>query len=302
MQFDAHCIECLVRRHYHLVQAKHDGEKAFAYLRDVLAAILDAPEGVSAPWLTGAFARAYEKYWPGEDAYAQLKKDSNDLVLELLPRLRAMVEAAADPLELALKFSCTGNFLDFGILTPEVAHKALWEAIEQTPGRILEPRVYGALLNDLDTAKTLLILGDNAGEIAFDLLLVQQLKHRYPRLEILYCVRGENTLNDATREDAAYVGMDRLAIILDNGSNISGTEPAYIGSELTSAMQRADLLISKGSGNFESLAGCGLNVYYLFMCKCRRVSRLLGCGNMTAQFLREKDLPPLQPLVGSLHD
>lgn len=300
MQFDAHCIECLVRRHYQLVQEKNDGEKAYAYLRDVLQAILDAPEGVSAPWLTGAFSRAYAKYWPGEDAYAQLKQDSNDLVLELLPKLRPMVEQAADPLELALKFSCTGNFLDFGILTPEIAHKALWEAVEQTPQRALDPHVYGALLSDLEHARTLLILGDNAGEIAFDLLLVEQLKRRFPDLEILYCVRGEPALNDATREDASYVGMDRIATILDNGSNISGTELSYVGAELKAALKKADVLISKGSGNMESLGGCGLNIYYLFMCKCSRVSKLLGCENMTAQFLREQELPPLQPLVGSL--
>ncbi len=300
MQFDAHCIECLVRRHFQLVQAKDDGPKAYAYLRDVLQAILDAPEGVSAPWLTGAFARAYAKYWPGEDAYAQLKKESNDLVLDLLPRLRPMVEQAADPVEMALKFSCTGNFLDFGILTPEIARKALWEAVEQTPDRVLDPHVYGCFLSDLQTAKHLLILGDNAGEIAFDLLLVEQLKTQYPTLEISYCVRGENTLNDATREDAAYVGMDRLVRVIDNGSNISGTELSYAGLELYAALQQADLVISKGSGNMEALAGCGMNVYYLFMCKCQRVSRLLNCENMTAQFLRERELPPLQPLVGKL--
>ena len=300
MQFDAHCIECLVRRHFQLVQSKDDGPKAYAYLRDVLQAILDAPEGVSAPWLTGAFAQAYAKYWPGEDAYAQLKQESNDLVLELLPQLRPMVEAAADPLELALKFSCTGNFLDFGILTPEIAHKALWEAVEQTPRRELDSHVYTAFLSDLQSANSLLILGDNAGEIAFDLLLVEQLKRQYPALEILYCVRGENTLNDATREDAVYVGMDRLVTLIDNGSNISGTEIAYAGKELQEWLNKADLIISKGSGNMESLAGCGLNVYYLFMCKCQRVSRLLNCENMTAQFLRERELPALNPLVGKL--
>ena len=81
MQFDACCIECLVRRQFELARRHGDGEKADAYLRDVLRIILEAPRGVAAPWLTGAFARAYAHYWPGEDAYAQLKRDSNDLVL-----------------------------------------------------------------------------------------------------------------------------------------------------------------------------------------------------------------------------
>ena len=300
MQFDAHCIDCLVHRHFKLALDKNDGVKADAYVRDVMQIILDAPKGVSAPWLTGAFTKAYAKYWPGEDAYAKLKQDSNDLVLELLPRIRPMVEAAEDPLALSLQFARTGNFLDFGILTPDVAHKALWDAVERTPEMRLEPAAYAKFRDDLQRAKHLVILGDNAGEIAFDMLFVEQLRKQYPELDVAYCVRGENTLNDATRSDAHYVGMDNLCRILDNGSAIAGTEPAYLGEALRFELERADVIVSKGSGNLESLAGCGMNVYYIFMCKCLRVARILGCENMTGQFLRELDLPPLNPMVGAL--
>ena len=294
MQFDACCIECLVRRQFALARRHGDGEKADAYLRDVLRIILEAPRGVAAPWLTGAFARAYARYWPGDDAYAQLKRDSNDLVLDLLPQVREQVAAAEDPLAMALQFSRTGNFLDFGILTPETAHAALEAALAETPAMTLDPVHYGRLLEDLAAAKSLLILGDNAGEIAFDTVLVEELLRRFPGLSIAYCVRGENTLNDATREDAAYVGMDRLVPILDNGSAISGTELGFLSDALQDAMDRADVILSKGSGNFECLAGCGYNIYYVFMCKCRRLSQILSVPNMTGQFLRERELPPLR--------
>lgn len=300
MQFDAHCIECLVHRHHRLAMEKDDGEKAFSYIKDVIKIISDAPEGVSAPWLTGEFSKAYAKYWPGEDAYGKLKQDSNDLVLELLPKIRPLVEQAADPLAMSMQFSRTGNFLDFGILTPEQAHKALWEAVEQTPQTVLDPEVYEALKQDLDGAKSLVILGDNAGEIVFDMLLVEQLQKQYPHLSITYCVRGANALNDATRADAAYVGMDKLCRVIDNGSGISGTELDYIGEDLKQALDNADIIFSKGSGNMESLVGCGLNVYYIFMCKCMRMSKVLGCENMSAQFLREKDLPPMKAMMGKL--
>ena len=114
MQFDAHCIECLVRRHYQLAMEKDDGVKADLYLRDVMRSILDAPPGVSAPYLTNEITHAYARYWPGEDAYAKLKQDSNDLILELLPQIRPMVERAADPLAMALKFA-----RDKGLSVPE---------------------------------------------------------------------------------------------------------------------------------------------------------------------------------------
>lgn len=300
MQFDAHCVECLIHRHHRLAMAKGDGKKAFGYIKDVMQVMLDAPDGVSAPWLTEEFTKIYAKYWPREDAYAKLKQDSNDLVLELLPKIRPMVEQADDPLAMSMQFSRTGNFLDFGILTPEIAHNALWKAIENTPQTLLDPTAYKSLQKDLQTAKNLVILGDNAGEIVFDMLLVEQLQKQYPDLNVSYCVRGKNALNDATREDAAYVGMDKLCTIIDNGSGISGTELGYIGQELKDALHHADVILSKGSGNMESLAGCGLNIYYIFMCKCQRVSKLLGCENMSAQFLRERSLPQLDPIVGSL--
>ena len=300
MQFDAHCIDCLVHRHFKLAMEKGDGVKADAYIRDVMRIILDAPKGVSAPWLTGAFTEAYAKYWPGEDAYAKLKRDSNDLVLALLPELRPMVEASADPLAMSLQFARTGNFLDFGILTPEKAHEALWDAVARTPEMVLEPKAYAKFCADLETAKRLIVLGDNAGEIAFDTLFVEQLRKQYPRLDVAYCVRGENTLNDATRADAAYVGMDKLCRVIDNGSAIAGTELDYLGEALKDELRCADIILSKGSGNLESLAGCGLNVYYIFMCKCKRVAKILGCENMTGQFLRERDLPALEPMVGRL--
>ena len=300
MQFDAHCIECMVRRHFELVQPKNDGVKADLYLRDVMRIMLDAPKNVSAPYLTYQCAQAYAKYWPGDDPYAQLKKDSNDMILELLPKIRPMVEQAEDPLSMAMKFARTGNFLDFGILTPEVAHKALWEAVENTPAMELDADVYAHLLDDLSAAKQLLILGDNAGEIVFDILLVEQLRKQYPDLEVIYCVRGKNSLNDATREDAAYVGMDKLVRVIDNGTGISGTELDYISDELKQVLSTADVILSKGSGNLESLAGCGLNIYYIFMCKCQRVAKILGCENMTGQFLRERVLPEMYPMVGAL--
>lgn len=296
MQFDGNCIECLVKRQWELARRHGDGEKANDYLREVLQIILDAPAGVAAPWLSGAFADAYQKYWPGEDAYAQLKKDSNDLVLSLLPDVRAQVAAAEDPLKLALQFARTGNFLDFGVLTPETAHRALQDALQHTEESPLNEAVYRQLRQELQAAKSLLILGDNAGEIAFDLVLVETLQREFPQLKLTYCVRGGKVMNDATREDAAYVGMDKLVEVIDNGAPISGTELAYVGDTLRAAFDGADVILSKGSGNFESLCGCGANVYYIFMCKCRRLSQILGVPNMTGQFLRERSLPPLSPL------
>ena len=276
MQFDAECIACLVRRQYELAERQPDRTAQTAFMRDVARTIADAPENVAAPWLVPGFARAAHCHFGITDAFDAIKRESNDRVLALLPRIREIVENADDPLAMALKFSRTGNYLDFAVLPHDKIARELDSAIEKTPAEPLDSVEYAALRADLSRARSLLILGDNAGEIAFDVVLVEQLQKAYPDLHIQYVVRGGNAQNDATRADAHAVGMDALVPILDNGSCIPGTELAYCGEALLREFSNADVILSKGQGNFECLLGCGQNVYYLFLCKCPRLCRILS--------------------------
>ena len=284
MRFDADCIACLVRQQYELAERQPDRAAQTAFMRDVMRTIADAPEDVAAPWLVPGFAEAARRHFGVTDAYDAIKRDSNERALAMLPRIRQIVVAADDPLAMALKFSRTGNYLDFAVLPHDQIERELDSAIEKTPSEPLDAAEYKALRADLKTARSLLILGDNAGEIAFDVVLVEQLKRQYPALSVQYVVRGGNAQNDATRADAHDVGMDALVPILDNGSCIPGTELPYCGAELLRAFEQADVVLSKGQGNFEGLLGCGRNVYYLFLCKCARLCRILR-------------QPPMQPML-----
>ena len=288
MQFDAECIACLVRRQYELAERQPDRAAQTAFMRDVARTIADAPENVAAPWLVPGFARAAHRHFGITDAFDAIKRESNDRVLALLPRIREIVENADDPLAMALKFSRTGNYLDFAVLPHDKIARELDSAIEKTPAEPLDSAEYAALRADLTHARSLLILGDNAGEIAFDVVLVEQLQRQYPALRVQYVVRGGNAQNDATRADAHAVGMDALVPILDNGSCIPGTELAYCGEALLREFSNADVILSKGQGNFECLLGCGQNVYYLFLCKCPRLCRILSQPLMQPMLLNER--------------
>lgn len=288
MQFDAECIACLVRRQYELAERQPDRTAQTAFMRDVARTIADAPENVAAPWLVPGFARAAHRHFGITDAFDAIKRESNDRVLALLPRIREIVENADDPLAMALKFSRTGNYLDFAVLPHDKIARELDSAIENTPSEPLDGAEYAALRADLTRARSLLILGDNAGEIAFDVVLVEQLQRQYPALRVQYVVRGGNAQNDATRADAHAVGMDALVPILDNGSCIPGTELAYCGEALLREFSNADVILSKGQGNFECLLGCGQNVYYLFLCKCPRLCRILSQPLMQPMLLNDR--------------
>ena len=288
MQFDAECIACLVRRQYELAERQPDRAAQTAFMRDVARTIADAPENVAAPWLVPGFARAAHRHFGITDAFDAIKRESDDRVLALLPRIREIVSRADDPLAMALKFSRTGNYLDFAILPHDKIARELDSAIEKTPAEPLDAAEYAALRADLSAARSVLILGDNAGEIAFDVVLVEQLQKAYPDLHIQYVVRGGNAQNDATRADAHAVGMDALVPILDNGSCIPGTELAYCGEALLREFSNADVILSKGQGNFECLLGCRQNVYYLFLCKCPRLCRILSQPLMQPMLLNER--------------
>ena len=97
-------------------------------------------------------------------------------------------------------------------------------------------------------------------------------------------------LNDATMEDALQVGIEACGKVIPNGTNIAGTYIPWISAEARQVMEEADMLISKGQGNFESLHGCGLNIYYLFLCKCQWFMERFGLPQYSGVFLNEKDL------------
>lgn len=290
MQFDAYCLECLVHRQAEIARQQGGGETAFRFLRDAMRALLDAPEGVAAPYMIPIFDALFEKYYHAEDRYAEIKRESNRAMLEKLPGIRARIAKSDDPLLTALQYALTGNYIDFGALPDGVHSEILDELLAKASKIPIDEAEYARFREDLATAGSLLYIGDNAGEIVTDLALVEVLRARFPSLRVTFAVRGRPVLNDVTRADAEAVGMDRLAAIVDNGTGIPGTQPSMVGPELRSALDRADVILSKGQGNYETLFPSGRNAYYLFLCKCDRFMKMFGVPRLTGIFRCESRL------------
>jgi len=295
MQFDSYCSQCVLDRECKLAHKLLSPEDAHRHILECMTIIAGAPKGVAAPYLVMLMRKNMARYGITQDLYAREKQESNDYILAVLPEARSIVEKTTDPLMTAMKFAQAGNFLDFGVLTQADVDEKIQKAIADAPDAPLDPEEFSRFIREVGDAKELLIIGDNAGEIVFDLLLVEQLQKHFPALDITYSVRGGNCLNDATREDARYVGMDRLVSVIDNGCNISGTEFSAIGNELLCAIERADVILAKGQANFETMVTCGYNVYYNFMCKCDRLARILNVPLYTGMFLAERRLDTITP-------
>lgn len=116
--------------------------------------------------------------------------------------------------------------------------------------------------------KSFLLLADNCGEIVLDKLFLEQLLIRFPHLTPRVMVRGGEVLNDATEEDARYTGIDQVAQVISNGNTVAGTVCDLLSEEAKIALDTADIVLSKGQGNYETLNGQGRHIFYAFLCKC----------------------------------
>ena len=146
---------------------------------------------------------------------------------------------------------------------------------------------YECFKQDLKQAKTLTYVLDNCGEIVLDKLLIKEIKRQYPKLQISVLVRGKEVLNDVTMEDAIQTGLTKMVPVIENGTGIAGTVLEKISKEAKEALNEADIILAKGQGNFESMYGCGLNVYYLFLCKCDWFVKRFAMTKNAGVFLRE---------------
>jgi uncharacterized protein with ATP-grasp and redox domains len=197
------------------------------------------------------------------------KRISNEVALELYDQLKPDVLISSDPFNMALRLSIAGNIMDYGISTDF--------NIQETIDKVLNTDFaidHSILLKQkIQQAKKIVYLGDNAGEIVFDKMLIELMIHP----NVTYVVRGSAVINDATREDAKTVGMEVVADVIDNGSKVPSTVLSTCSLEFMKHYNEADLIISKGQGNFEGLMDENdPRIFFLLMVKCDVVAERIG--------------------------
>ncbi len=212
-----------------------------------------------------------------DDPYRETRLFYDREMLRLLPEMRRHVRASADPLMAAVRAAIAGNLIDLAALGGEVTLERALDKLHQIDSEPFAIDDGAALKDALSRAKTLLVLGDNCGEIAMDRLLIETIRALYPDIQIQYGVRGAATVNDVVREDAEAVGMTEVAEVIDNGDCLLTTDLSRTSPEFDRAFYAADLIIAKGMGNFEGLHACDRNnIFFLLIVKCRAISRLSG--------------------------
>jgi uncharacterized protein with ATP-grasp and redox domains len=205
------------------------------------------------------------------DPYQEIKRQYNRLALQWLPEMRERVRLAEDPFRAAVLLAIAGNIIDFGV-DGKLPIQKVRDTVERALHQQLDPALLERFRQAIQAARSILYLGDNAGEIVFDRLLLEQM----PTDKITFVVKGSPIINDATMEDAVEAGLTDMVRVIDNGSNSPGTVPQECSSAFRAAFELADLIVAKGQGNFETLNETAANLFFLFQAKCQVVARYIG--------------------------
>lgn len=271
MEAHLDCYPCFARQALDAARmATSDEELQLEVLQKVATLMGRLPPDATPVDMGFAIHRTVREVTGHPDPYREVKKEYNDRGLALLPRLRGVVRNSPDRLLAAVKVAAVGNTIDFGADPGFDLDRSLEEGLSAD----LVSSDIDLFARRLAQVESILYVGDNAGEIAFDKILVEELARA--GLPVTFVVRGEPIINDATFEDAIYVGMDELAEVVSSGVGSPGTLLSRSSREFQESFSRAELVLSKGQGNYEGLSGEGGPVFFLLKVKCPVVAEDLG--------------------------
>ncbi|WP_064607614.1 damage-control phosphatase ARMT1 family protein [Photobacterium sp. J15] len=265
MRSSLECIPCFMRQALEAGRRISDDEQLIGNaLRRISRQIADFDLSLSPPEMGQRIHRILRQEVGCDDPYLEIKQQSTQVALSLVPRVTELLQASEDPFELALRFAIAGNILDFALLSVWDDER-INDSFEKANSHPIDTKMVNQLKQKMQQAGNVMILADNAGETVLDRFLIEQLpKH----LKVTYVVKGSPVINDAVEADAIEAGIDQLASIIDNGTDGPGTILHHCSDSFKAAFDAADVIIAKGQANFETLNTADREVFLLTQIKC----------------------------------
>jgi uncharacterized protein with ATP-grasp and redox domains len=265
------CIPCFLKQALFAAREATDDEATIKRVLDTVASHipdipLDSPPPYSARFVYGAI----REITGAKDPFRDLKAESIQTALHHYKKMKALVENSCDPLRTAARIAIAGNVIDFGSHQHFDLEKEMKEALENP----LSIDHYESFKRNIENARTVLYLGDNAGETVFDRILIETIGKN-----TIYAVRDVPIINDATVEDAQKSGIDSVARIISSGCDAPGTILQRCSKEFLDIYRNADVILSKGQGNLECLSNAQEPIFFLLKVKCAVIVRSLGAPN-----------------------
>lgn len=293
MRANSMCISCILKKQEKLIRDFSDEDKKSQYINRVLEILRKHGQTESSSWLAEKINQLYEECWGEGEDYTVTKQRYNQLLLSKEKEILSCINNSNDCIRECIKYVSAGNYIDFSAVD-NVNEHTLDELLQKVNEENISEIEYFNFKRDLEQAKKLVYVTDNCGEILLDKIFIKCIEDQYPKLKITVIVRGQNVINDATIEDAKQVGLTDIVTCIGNGNGAPGTVIKLLSEEAKQALLEADMIISKGQGNFESLFGEGLNPYYIFLCKCELFVRRFGLKQYESVFMKEERIKGIE--------
>jgi len=275
MKINYKCLPCLVNQVVKVSEMTNVNNREDLF-KEVFQYLGSLDFNKTNPEIIGETFKLIKKYAGNNDPYLEIRNYYNKLFLSMINEFERKIDASENSFEEAVKYAIIGNIVDFNpIHNSDIEDiMKLFEDIDKYNLAINHTE---RLMEDIRKSKSLLYLGDNCGEICLDKILLKKIKEYNPNIELFFGVRGEPVVNDSIEEDAYNVGIDQYAKIVSNGDGSLGTVLSRTNEAFGKIFSEADIIISKGQANYESLSDhIGKNIYFLLMVKCEVIAKDIG--------------------------
>lgn len=279
MKISRECISCLARQAVEIAEeATSNVTMQEEIIKRSLKELGQMDFNETAPEIAFRMHQHAKNITGIDDPYMKLKEQYNEIAKEIYDRIieEKWLDKAEDPFDMACRLAIAGNIIDFSVGL-KLEYSDIVKSVEDSVKQDIFGTGTGVLQEAVEKSKHIMYIGDNSGEIIFDKFLLGML----PVNKVTYVVKGGPIVNDATMEDAISTGIVDLVKVIDNGHSAQGTILKDCSSTFKSEFSKADLIISKGQANFETLSGVkGKNIFYLLRAKCGSVASAIGCNRM----------------------
>jgi len=264
------CIPCFFRQALEAAKLAGADKKTQKKILDEVSKKIPAFSlKLTPPEIARTVYGVVQKHTGGIDAYVKIKQKSNRMSLELYPDLKQIIDSSETPFLNAVRLAVAGNVIDYGVPFAFDIEREIEECLEKE----FAVFDYKELEKGIEKAKLVLYILDNAGEIVFDKILIEEIK-----TEVVAVVREKPIINDVTMQDAKEINLSDVCKVISSGSDIPGTILQEATKDFRSIYDKADLIISKGQGNYETLSDEKKDIYFIFKAKCPVVAEHVGCN------------------------
>lgn len=266
------CLPCIIK---HMIKTVSETVSCPEMQKKTISEILQKTSEIimdfPPPVIAREINRIISKNAGTNDIFRRLKDESTDFALDLLPSSRQMVSSFSSPFEASIRIATAANIIDFGAChdfslsyVEKELENSLISKLDLNAIRLLEEKIF--------SASKILFIADNCGEAVFDRLIIEPYKEK-----ITIAVRGFPILNDVTPREARLSGFYEITKVIDTGDSTPGIHLDDCSDTFMEFFQSADLIISKGQGNFETLYYVtDRPIFFLLKTKCQVISNVLN--------------------------